>query len=158
MNFDDGQNTDTSSVSSRFAVLVDMFASKKEASAVSGKSVDMLASYASGKRDAPFGIVAELAKTKGVSLDWIATGIGPMMLEDVESGDPRLANPELFTAAFYDTVDHLKIHGRKNTPSSEFVRLLFIENLRASAQSLAELEAEAAAEAAASKETSDVHN
>jgi len=81
-----------------------------------------------------------------------------MLREDNSSTDPRFDNPELFTAAFYDTVDHLKIHGRTNKPSSEFVRLLFIENLRASAQSLAELEAEAAAEKTESKETSDVHN
>lgn len=67
--------------------------SRKKASEVAGKSVDMLISYAKGRIDAPFQVLTKLAEATGVSLDWLATGKGPMRLSKTDQAITSVVGP-----------------------------------------------------------------
>lgn len=64
-------------VSKRLGEVVALFKTKREAAKAAGRSEDTLSSYLSGK-GVPFDVVGSLCHAKGVSLDWIWTGEGPM--------------------------------------------------------------------------------
>ena len=62
----------------RMTAVVDRLGSRKYAAEVAGVSPDMLAKYLDGSSRPRFDSMAKLALTGGVSLDWLATGEGPM--------------------------------------------------------------------------------
>lgn len=65
-------------LSRRFSEVVGLFGTKRAAAKVIGRTDETLASYLGAVTRAPFGAVAKLAQAKGVSLDWLWTGEGPM--------------------------------------------------------------------------------
>jgi transcriptional regulator with XRE-family HTH domain len=69
----------------RMRHLLDLYDSRPDAAEVAGVTPEHLASYMSGKAKPPFALVARLAKDRGVSLEWMATGEGrPALGEAVE--------------------------------------------------------------------------
>lgn len=65
-------------LSRRIGELVGLFKSKREAARLIGRTDETITSYANGSTAAPFEAVARLCDAKGVSLEWIWTGQGPM--------------------------------------------------------------------------------
>lgn len=65
---------------------------------MAGVSPDQLARYVKGQNAAPFEVLARLAGAKGVSLDWLATGRGPMRPEAEPAAQPPAASadPDLY--------------------------------------------------------------
>lgn len=62
----------------RIAAVVDLYESRKSAAFVAGVSTDQLARYMRGENEPPLSVAARLAASKGVSLEWMATGSGDM--------------------------------------------------------------------------------
>lgn len=62
----------------RISAVVRLFRSRTEAAQVAGISTDQLARYEKGSAPS-FPPLAKLARAKGVSLDWLATGDGDML-------------------------------------------------------------------------------
>jgi hypothetical protein len=60
----------------RIRWLLDMFDSRVAAAEIAGVTPEHLASYIGGRAKPPFELMSRLARAKGVSLDWIATGEG----------------------------------------------------------------------------------
>ena len=56
--------------------LLDLFESRSESAEIAGVTPEHLASYIAGRAKPPFELIGRLARAKGVSLDWIATGQG----------------------------------------------------------------------------------
>ncbi len=69
------------SLTARISVLVGLFPTRRAAAAAGGISVDQVGRYMVGVNAAPFPVLARLAAAQGVSLDWLATGRGPMRRE-----------------------------------------------------------------------------
>ena len=76
----------------RISALVEMFRTRTYASQVSGMSTDQLVRYEHGTCAPSFIPLAKMAVAKGVRLEWLATGEGPMLAEDAEA---KAASPEL---------------------------------------------------------------
>lgn len=64
--------------------LLDEFENRAEAARIAGVTPEHLAAYIGGRAKPPFELLARLAKAKGVSLDWIATGAGDPLLDGTE--------------------------------------------------------------------------
>lgn len=62
----------------RLARVVALYPSRRAAAKICERTDEMLARYEKGLADPPFSVVAKLALDKGVSLEWLATGEGPM--------------------------------------------------------------------------------
>jgi len=60
----------------RIRWLLDLFESRVDAAEVAGVTPEHLASYIGGRAKPPFELMGRLARAKGVSLDWIASGEG----------------------------------------------------------------------------------
>jgi transcriptional regulator with XRE-family HTH domain len=63
----------------RLAALIDRFPSRQAAARIAGKSDDQIIAYAKGRASPTFETVLRLARSQGISLDWLAGGDGPMM-------------------------------------------------------------------------------
>jgi len=72
----------------RLARVVALYPSRRAAAKICERTDEMLARYEKGLADPPFSVVAKLALDKGVSLEWLASGEGPM-----ERGVPPAAPP-----------------------------------------------------------------
>jgi transcriptional regulator with XRE-family HTH domain len=68
----------------RIRQLLDLYPDRRAAAEVAGKSVDMLTSYMRGRVAPSFDALSRLADAKGVSLDWLASGEGAMLISDRE--------------------------------------------------------------------------
>lgn len=64
----------------RIRWLLDLFDSRNASAEIAGVTPEHLASYIAGRAKPPFELIGRLARAKGVSLDWIATGEGERML------------------------------------------------------------------------------
>lgn len=62
--------------------LLDQFDTRAEAARVASVTPEHLASYIAGRAKPPFELMARLARAKGVSLDWIASGTGERVVDD----------------------------------------------------------------------------
>lgn len=84
----------------RLAAVVRLFASRAEAAAAAGVSPDQLRRYLLGRSAASFRSMTALTVACGVNLDWLATGRGPMLLDQAEDGssDHDVITPELVHA------------------------------------------------------------
>lgn len=69
-------------LATRMAMVVDLFDTKSMAAKTAGLSPEQLARQVKGLNRPFFDSVARLALAKGVSLDWLATGAGPMYLRE----------------------------------------------------------------------------
>ena len=77
----------------RIRQLLDLYPDRRAAAEVAGKSVDMLTSYMRGRVAPSFDALTRLAEAKGVSLDWLASGNGAMLIRDREYAADA-ANPQ----------------------------------------------------------------
>jgi phage repressor protein C with HTH and peptisase S24 domain len=64
----------------RIRWLLDLFDSRNASAEIAGVTPEHLASYIAGRAKPPFELIGRLARAKGVSLDWIATGEGERTL------------------------------------------------------------------------------
>jgi phage repressor protein C with HTH and peptisase S24 domain len=62
--------------------LLDQFDTRAEAARIATVTPEHLASYIAGRAKPPFELMARLARAKGVSLDWIASGSGERIRDD----------------------------------------------------------------------------
>lgn len=67
-------------VGCRLGTVISLYPTKKAAADMAGISPDQLTRYVKGQNAAPFEVLARLAGAKGVSLDWLATGEGTMLV------------------------------------------------------------------------------
>lgn len=79
----------------RLKAAINLFQTKKEAADTLGVSTDQLARYLKEIASPPLNVLARLAQAKNVRLDWLATGVGPML----QGGEPALSVPETDSAA-----------------------------------------------------------
>jgi phage repressor protein C with HTH and peptisase S24 domain len=107
----------------RLAKLADRFESRKNAAEIAGVSTDQLKLYLDGKSKPPFEVVARLARHKGVTLDWVATGHGPMegsgQLEDDLGGQKPIQVDDYTFLPRYDA--HVAAGAAALTDSSQIV-------------------------------------
>jgi phage repressor protein C with HTH and peptisase S24 domain len=68
----------------RIRFLLDQFATRVEAAEIAAVTPEHLASYIAGRAKPPFELIARLARAKGISLDWLATGEGVSSAEEAE--------------------------------------------------------------------------
>lgn len=76
----------------RIGAVVRLYASKNAASNVAGVSPDQLTRYERGGSMPPFDVVVRLAAGAKVSLPWLASGEGPMLLA-AETTAPKAVAP-----------------------------------------------------------------
>lgn len=62
----------------RINAIVDLFKFKRDAAEVGGVSVEQLNRYGRGENVPPFDVLAKLAASKRINLNWLATGEGAM--------------------------------------------------------------------------------
>ena len=70
----------------RIRWLLDLFDSRPEAAEIAGVTPEHLASYIGGRAKPPFELIGRLARAKGVSLEWIATGGGTRQRDEAAEG------------------------------------------------------------------------
>jgi len=66
----------------RISQVVALYQTKRKAAEVAEISVDQLSAYEKAKNKAPFEVLTRLARAKGVRLEWLASGEGPMLREE----------------------------------------------------------------------------
>ena len=66
----------------RLEKVADLYESRKQAALLSDASHDMLSKYINGTSKIPFERAAKLCGKQGVSLEWLATGQGEMLISD----------------------------------------------------------------------------
>lgn len=67
----------------RVTQMLDILPTRRKAAEVARKNPDTITAWSKGEQLSTFESLAELAAATGVSLDWMATGIGPMMRADL---------------------------------------------------------------------------
>lgn len=67
-----------SGIGTRIAAVADLYESRKEAAKAAGAALSSLQRWIAEEGTPAFDSVARLAHEKGVSLDWVATGVGEM--------------------------------------------------------------------------------
>lgn len=72
-------------IGSRIGLVADKYRSRTEAAAAAGVSVISLRRYIAEEQAPSFQVLARLAIPQGVSLEWIATGEGPMSMGEPSS-------------------------------------------------------------------------
>jgi transcriptional regulator with XRE-family HTH domain len=65
--------------------MLDRFPSRKAAAAIAGVDAEQLGRYVKARNKPSFDAIQRLASASGVSLEWLATGRGAMLLEDREN-------------------------------------------------------------------------
>ena len=104
-NVGEGPATFRMELGVRIHWLLGLFENRQEAADIAGVTPEHLASYIRGSAKPPFELLNRLASAKGVSLDWLATGVGSEFVEaDVPDdfvaiavqpeGDTRLGDAE----------------------------------------------------------------
>lgn len=78
----------SSGIGTRISAVADLYGDRKSAAAAGGISTDQLARYMRGDNQPPFIVMAKMAAQVGVSLEWIATGQGPMKKGEVAPAQP----------------------------------------------------------------------
>ncbi len=85
-------------VGKRLSSVISLYKSKKDAANVSGVSAEQLGRYVKGQSSPPFEVLARLASEKNISLDWLASGGGPMRLDQAsdtsKQSEPFVRGPE----------------------------------------------------------------
>jgi transcriptional regulator with XRE-family HTH domain len=76
--------------------VLDLFRTRQQAAEAAAISTDQLVKYLRNKANPSFEVMARLCRAQGVSLDWLATGEGPMLERD--RGDATQANVVPFEA------------------------------------------------------------
>ncbi len=71
-----------SELGTRISSIIDLYPTKAEAASVAEVTTESLGHYVSGKAKPRFDALARLASRKGVSLDWLARGEGPMKRQE----------------------------------------------------------------------------
>lgn len=74
-----------SGIGSRIGLVADRYVTRTEAAAVAGVSVISLRRYITEEQAPSFQVLARLAMEKGISLEWLATGEGPMFKGEIVS-------------------------------------------------------------------------
>ncbi|WP_303908670.1 helix-turn-helix domain-containing protein [Thiohalomonas denitrificans] len=92
-------------IGSRIAAAADALGSRKNASAVARISSDTLRRWIAGEVSPSFDAIARLAVAAGVSLDWLATGIGPKVA-DAEPTEHQLGRVD--RQRLYDVVETIE--------------------------------------------------
>lgn len=81
----------------RIRAVVDLYGTRKEAAEVAGRSPETLSNWMKGANAPPFDVIVSLARRKGVRLDWLATGEGPMgEIREGTYSDPVGSNVDEF--------------------------------------------------------------
>ncbi|HYH17614.1 MAG TPA: helix-turn-helix transcriptional regulator [Azospirillum sp.] len=75
----------------RISLVIDLYDLKADAARVADVTPEMLNRYVRGQHKIPFTNAARLASAKGVSLDWLWSGEGPMLLRDRVHDSPPAA-------------------------------------------------------------------
>lgn len=76
--------------------MLNQFDSRKQAATVAGVRAEMLTRYSKGQNAPGFDAMARLAAAAGISLDWLATGRGEMLLADRgQQGEDEAINEAL---------------------------------------------------------------
>lgn len=101
----------------RISAVVDLFESRKKAASVADVHVDSLYRYMRGQQSPTLEVMSKLCSAKGISLDWLASGEGPMHRSEVARpnnvAEPssqwpaRLEQPVDTLARIISTVDQL---------------------------------------------------
>ena len=101
--------TSAAQVGRRLDAIILLFQTKKAAADVAGISPDQMARYVKGQNAAPFEVLPRLARAKDISLDWLATGEGPMCLGNAAqhppAADPGPRRRELTEAELEDLTE-----------------------------------------------------
>lgn len=63
----------------RIRIVVGLYKTQKDAAKAAGRTPESLQNWMKGIAAPPFDVMVNLALGKGVRLDWLATGVGPMM-------------------------------------------------------------------------------
>lgn len=71
-----------SELGTRISSIIDLYPTKAEAASVAEVTAESLGHYVSGKAKPRFDALARLASARGVSLDWLAGGDGPMKRQE----------------------------------------------------------------------------
>jgi|GEM_PF-1744656 len=106
----------------RISTVLNLYPDRTSAAQASGKSTDMLIAYARGTSRAPFDALAGLAAGVGVSLDWLATGEGPMRRDQAQPQSQSLgqaqAQPETKTSTAQTMIERVQLLRGSQTPDS----------------------------------------
>jgi len=88
----------------RLKAAISLFQTKKEAADTLGVSTDQLARYLKEIASPPLNVLARLAQAKNVRLDWLATGVGPMLQEEAPNPSASEAAPNTIAPDLYGRV------------------------------------------------------
>ena len=78
-------------IGSRLAEVVRLFKFKKDAAKAGGITVEQMNSYFSGTSKVPLEVAFGICRSMNVSMDWLVSGDGPMLLSDRKPGiDPGI--------------------------------------------------------------------
>lgn len=80
--FSDEQRTFRTGFPDRLRAVLDSYETRLEAATVAGVGANQLARYLRGNADPTWDVISRLAVDKGVSLNWLATGVGPRGASD----------------------------------------------------------------------------
>lgn len=110
----------------RIAALVRLHGGRAAAARAAGISADQISRYVQGRSSPGFETLARLARGRGVSLDWLWSGEGPMLLAD-RAGSPQAAG----TAGAAEMVRATQAPDPADIISPELVRLVSLYWLKA---------------------------
>lgn len=124
---------DIEGMARRITAVVGLYKKKSEAAETAGVTTQSLRSYVSGLSEGAFSKIAKLAMEKGVSLEWLATGEGEMLLKDEERNirqkrdDSHPLDVETLELAIETTEQGLESIGKTLIPSkkAELVKLVY---------------------------------
>jgi transcriptional regulator with XRE-family HTH domain len=91
--------TFASELGPRIAAVAQLYEGRKSAADAGGFSIDQLARYMRGENEPSFSRLARMALAKGVRLEWLATGEGPMYAEELP---PALIDKDLLRAIVHN--------------------------------------------------------
>lgn len=84
---------ESDSIGLRIAQIADILGTRTNAASVAGISADQLANYIKGQSKPSFPAMQKLCAATGVSLDWLATGEGPMAPGEDQPYPARAVQP-----------------------------------------------------------------
>jgi len=90
-------------IGTRIGAVADILGTRKDAADIGGVSPDTLQRYIRDSTEQSFKPIARMALSAGVSLEWIATGKGPMMVAD-KASQGAAAAPALNKGLFVEIV------------------------------------------------------
>jgi transcriptional regulator with XRE-family HTH domain len=108
----------------RIAALVRLHGGRAAAARAAGISTDQISRYVQGRSSPGFETLARLAQGHGVSLDWLWSGEGAMLLADRAGGPPQAAGTP-------GTAEAARTADPADSISPELVRLVSLYWLKA---------------------------